>query len=99
MCPLVSRAMANDESALEAAALDMHGAADVFRLGLQALVGDWRASPNVEAARCQRAILWAARGIPAILDGETVQLKTLAEIRFTTKIARTSSRSRRTSRP
>ena len=36
MCPLVSRAMDDQEKALEAAALDPAGALDVFRLGVTA---------------------------------------------------------------
>ena len=48
MCPLTSRAMDNDEMALEAAALDVHGAGDLVRLGLHAVTGDWRDTPGVE---------------------------------------------------
>jgi diacylglycerol kinase family enzyme len=88
MCPLTSRRLAADEAALEAAALDLHGAADAFRLGIHAVVGDWRDDPNVVAERCQVARVWAAHGIPAILDGEPVQLKTLAEVRYRPRVAR-----------
>jgi diacylglycerol kinase family enzyme len=88
MCPLTSAALDSDDNALEAAALDLHGAADVFRVGLHALAGDWRAAPGVAATRCQVARVWASRGIPAILDGETVQLKSLAEVRYIRKVAR-----------
>jgi diacylglycerol kinase family enzyme len=88
MCPLTSSAMSDDESALEAAALDVKGAADAFRLGLHALIGDWRTAPSVDVERCQVARVWAAGGIPALLDGETVRLKALAEIRYIPKIAR-----------
>ena len=88
MCPLTSKALASDENALEAAALDLHGAADAFRMDLHALAGDWRDAPNVVVERCQVARVWTARGIPAILDGETVQLKTLAEIRYRPNLCR-----------
>ena len=88
MCPLTSRALNNDEIALEAAALDLHGAADAFRMGLHALTGDWRDAPGVQTERCQAARVWASRGIPAILDGESVQLRTLAEVRYIKKVAR-----------
>ena len=88
MCPLTSRALDSEAQALEAAALDVHGAADIFRVGLHALAGDWRDAPNVEVERCEVGRIWAARGIPAILDGETVQLKTIAEVRYTPKVAR-----------
>jgi diacylglycerol kinase family enzyme len=88
MCPLTSRKLNNDAAALEAAALDLQGAADAFRLGFHALTGDWRDAPGVEVEPCHVGRIWAARGIPAILDGETVQLKTLAEVRYTPKVAR-----------
>jgi diacylglycerol kinase family enzyme len=88
MCPLASRALNDDDQALEAAALDLHGAADVLRMGFHALTGDWRDSPGVNAERCRVARLWASQGIPAILDGESVRLKTLAEVRYTEKVAR-----------
>jgi diacylglycerol kinase family enzyme len=88
MCPLTSRALDNDESALEAAALDIHGAADFFRIGLHALAGNWRAAPEVQTTRCQRAHIWAAHGIPVLLDGEPVKLKSLAEVRYTKCVAR-----------
>jgi len=88
ICPLTSKAMQNDEMALEAAALDVHGAGDLVRLGLHAVTGDWRDTPGVEVSRCQVAHVWASHGIPAILDGETVQLKTIAEVRYKPKLAR-----------
>jgi diacylglycerol kinase family enzyme len=88
MCPLTSQAQDSEAQALEAAALDVHGAADIFRVGLHALAGDWRASPNVQVESCQAARIWASQGIPAILDGETVQLKTLADVRYRPRIAR-----------
>jgi diacylglycerol kinase family enzyme len=88
MCPLTSRALDNDDSALEAAAFDVNGAADIMRVGLHAVTGDWRDTPGVEVSRCQVARIWAAHGIPALLDGESVRLKTLAEVRYTKKVAR-----------
>lgn len=88
MCPLTSRALDSDDDMLEAAALDVHGAADLFQLGFHALVGDWRAAPVVAATRCRRAQVWASRGLPALLDGEPVQLKTLAEVRYVPQVAR-----------
>lgn len=88
MCPLTSRALDNDESALESAALDVQDVAAAFRLGFHALTGDWREAPGVDVERCQLARVWSAHGIPAILDGEVVRLKTLAEVRYTPKVAR-----------
>jgi diacylglycerol kinase family enzyme len=88
MCPHVSRAMADEEPALEAAALDLRGAPDVFRLGINALVRDWREDPAVEVRRCRLARVWAASGIPALLDGELVRLHTSAEVTYVPAVAR-----------
>lgn len=86
LCPLVSRAMHEDEDALEADALDPKGAAEAFRLGFRALVsefyGDWRDDPAVTARRCRRARAWAISQIPAILDGEPVRLPRRVEIAY-----------------
>lgn len=88
ICPLTSRALPSDAQALEAAALDVHGAADLLRLGFHAVTGDWRDSPEVVATPCSRARIWASHAIPAILDGESVQLKTMAEVRYVDRLAR-----------
>ena len=88
MCPLTSRAMDDEAGALEAAALDVSGAADAFRLGFHALTGDWRSAPGVHVEPCEVARVWAPDGIPAILDGESVRLKTLSEVRYTPNVAR-----------
>jgi diacylglycerol kinase family enzyme len=86
LCPLVSRAMREDEPALEADALDPAGAAEAFRLGFRALVsefyGDWRDDPAVTARRCPRGRAWASSQIPAILDGEPVRLPRKVEIAY-----------------
>jgi diacylglycerol kinase family enzyme len=88
MCPTASRSLADDEQALEAAGLDLHGAMEAFRLGLHAAVGDWRDDPAVDLGLCLQARVWAARGIPALLDGESVQLGPLAEVAFVPHVAR-----------
>lgn len=88
MCPLASRALADDEQALEAAALDVADAGQAFRLGIQALVGDWRDDPNVVVERCRLARVWASGGIPALLDGELVRLGRLAEVVWKPQVAR-----------
>ena len=88
MCPLTSRALSEDDAALEAAGVDVQNAAEAIRLGFHALAGDWRTAPNVEVERCQVARVWAAHSIPALVDGELVRLKPLSEIRYIPKIAR-----------
>lgn len=88
MCPHVSRVMADEDRALEAAALDVRGAADAFRLGVNALVRDWRDDPAVRNRPCRRARVWAAGGVPALLDGELVRLQASAEVRYRPAVAR-----------
>ncbi len=81
MCPLVSRAC-DDDTALEAAALNVHHAGEAFRLGFNMLTGDWRRDPSVTVQRCCHGRAWAKGHMPAILDGEPVRLNRVAEIRF-----------------
>lgn len=88
MCPIASKVMDADEQALEAAALDIHGGAEALRLGINAIVRDWRADPAVENQRCRLARIWSAQGIPALLDGETVRLSALTEIRYAPEVVR-----------
>lgn len=88
MCPTTSRVLNEDEQVLEAAALNVHGAAEVLRLGFNALVRDWRDDPAVESRRCKVARISAGEGVPALLDGETVRLKRNAEVRYTPAVAR-----------
>jgi diacylglycerol kinase family enzyme len=52
----------------------------VFRLGMHAVVGDWRDDPAVTDTPCKRAKVWASHSIPALLDGESVRLKSSAEV-------------------
>ncbi|MFC3068217.1 diacylglycerol/lipid kinase family protein [Phenylobacterium soli] len=88
MCPHVSRAMADETPALEAAALDLHGTGDAFRLGLNALVRDWRDDPAVVTRPCRRARVWASKGIPALLDGELHRLSSSTEVSWRPNVAR-----------
>ncbi|MGE5500633.1 MAG: diacylglycerol kinase family lipid kinase, partial [Ignavibacteriales bacterium] len=82
MCPLVSRAMSDEEPLLEAVALDPAGAAEAFRLGIRTLTGDWRKDPSVEVYRCKAARAWASGMIPASIDGEPIRLSSPVEIRY-----------------
>ncbi|MFN3520944.1 MAG: diacylglycerol/lipid kinase family protein [Phenylobacterium sp.] len=88
MCPLVSRAMENDADALEVAALDPTGAAEAFRIGLHAMLGDWRKDPAVRVERCTAVRTWAAGRIPALLDGESVRLERAALIEYRSEVVR-----------
>ncbi len=81
ICPLVSRRF-DDERALEAAVLDVHDAMEVFRLGLNNMLGDWRADPAVTVEACVHGRIWAQTAIPGLFDGELRRLGRTAEIRF-----------------
>ena len=91
LAPLISRALHEEEAALEEAILDLQGAADVVGLGFHALVGDWRRAPAVAAVRCRAARVWAAQRIPAILDGEAVRLESAADVLFRPEVVRVLS--------
>jgi diacylglycerol kinase family enzyme len=88
ICPHISKAMEPDERALEAAFLDQQRIAEVVRLGLYQLRGDWRADPAVETTRVRRGRAWARRPIPAILDGESFRLERSVPIEFVPKAFR-----------
>lgn len=82
MCPLVSKALSDDEHKLEAIALDPGGAAEAFRLGIRTLSGSWRDDPAVEVFHCTSGKAWASGIIPASVDGEPVRLPRNVEIRY-----------------
>jgi diacylglycerol kinase family enzyme len=81
LCPLVSR-RTHGETALEVAALDVRNAAETFRLGLNALTGDWRNDPAVIIHLVTGAEAKAHGSIPAMLDGEPLRLASEVSVRF-----------------
>lgn len=83
MCPLVSKALADDEGFLEVAAIDPANALDIFRLGFHAALGDWRADETVMVTRVRAGRAWARNPIPAVLDGEPTELASVVDFRFT----------------
>ena len=82
LCPLISSALPNDAPVLEAAALDLAGAAQAFHLAFNAIFSDWRHDPAVETAKVERVRLFSRGSIPAILDGEIVRLPRAADVSF-----------------
>ena len=88
MCPMASRAMDNDEQALEAAIIDPRGLAQAARLGLSAMIDDWRNDAAVTTTACRSAGVWAAGGIPAVLDGEPTRLPASARVEWRPRVAR-----------
>ena len=88
ICPIASKVMRAEDPCLEAAALSPNGAGEILRLGINALVRDWRVDPSVENQFCKRAHIWSAQGIPALLDGEIVRLPSVVDVRYDPKICR-----------
>jgi diacylglycerol kinase family enzyme len=82
ICPTVSRALEDDEGALEAAVLDLRDARAGVRLALSSLFGDWRADPDVTVRQCVSGRAWARGPIPTMLDGEFFRLGARLDIRF-----------------
>jgi len=82
ICPTVSRALDEDEGALEAAVLDPPDAGAGVRLALTNLFGEWREDPDVTVAPCVSGRAWARDPIPAMLDGEFFRLGRQVMARF-----------------
>ena len=88
MCPIASRVLESDASSLEAAALNVKGTGALLRLGVNAILGDWRDDPDVEHEPCSIVRVWSPDSIPALLDGESVRLRGLTEIQYQPAITR-----------
>jgi len=85
--PMISRAM-EEPVGLEAAAMDPSDATQAFRLAANALFSDWRHDPAVSTRPAKRIEVRARSRIPAVIDGEPLQLKPEATIRFVPKAFR-----------
>ena len=82
LCPLTSSALDDNERSLEAAAITPSNALEAFSLALRAVFSEWRADPNVVTAKVKRVRVQADEPIPAILDGETVEIGATASVDF-----------------
>lgn len=82
ICPLASRALEDDDAALEVVVIDPHGPMDALKLAARALVSEWRDDPNVESVRVRKVVVRADGPVPAILDGETVELPSDVTVQF-----------------
>lgn len=82
VCPLASRVLEDDDTALEAVVIDPQGPLDALKLAARALVSEWREDPNVETARVRKVVIRSDGAIPAILDGETVELPSEVTVQF-----------------
>lgn len=88
ICPIASTVLDDDAEALEAEALNLNGAGEALRLGLNALVRDWRSDPAVDGRACTVARVWSPQGVPALLDGEAVRLNAVTEAQFRPAVCR-----------
>jgi diacylglycerol kinase family enzyme len=85
ICPLISEEMSDSEQALEAAVIDVESAGEVIRFATAAAFGKWRDNRNIFLTKTTRVAVQSTKDIPAILDGETVNLGKSAEIDFVSK--------------
>jgi diacylglycerol kinase family enzyme len=85
--PMISKAM-DENTGLEAAAMDPTDAAQAFRLAAHAVMNDWRNDPSVTTKATRKVDVHARSKIPAVIDGEPVLLKHTAKVRFIRKAFR-----------
>jgi diacylglycerol kinase family enzyme len=85
ICPLISEEMSDSEQALEAAVIDVESAAEVIGLASTAAFGKWRDDRNVILTKTKRVDVQSRKDIPAMLDGERVNLGRSAEIDFVSR--------------
>ncbi len=81
LSPLISKTM-DEPIGLEVAQVDFKTAGEAFRLAAKTLFADWRADSTVETTVAKRIHVSAARAVPAILDGEPVELGREVEVKF-----------------
>jgi diacylglycerol kinase family enzyme len=85
ICPLVSEEMSDSEQALEVAVVDVENAVEVISLVIAATFSKWRHDRNILRTKTNRVEVQSSKDIPAILDGERVNLGRSAEIDFISK--------------
>ena len=85
ICPLISEEMSDSEQALEAAVIDVESAAEVIGLVSTAAFGKWRDHRNILLTSTKSMRVQSRNDIPAILDGEKINLGGSAEITFVPK--------------
>lgn len=79
--PMISSAM-DEDTGLEAAAMNPADAGQAFRLAAHAVLDDWRQDPAVTTRATQTVALRARSRIPAVVDGEPLLLRHEARVRF-----------------
>jgi diacylglycerol kinase family enzyme len=82
ICPLISKDMSHDDTALEAVALDPSSASGLFGLAFHAAFDGWRNDPSVTRAKVKVVDVKAHGQIPVILDGEKIEVERHVRITF-----------------
>ena len=82
--PMISKAM-DENTGLEAAAMNPTDAAQAFRLAAHAVLNDWRNDPAVTTKATRKVEVTARSRIPAVVDGEPILLKSTARVKFVKK--------------
>ena len=82
ICPLISEQMSDSEQALEAAVIDVESATEVIGLVGTAAFGKWRDHRNILLTKTKRVNVQSSKDIPAMLDGESVNLGSECGDRF-----------------
>ncbi len=85
ICPIIAEQMSDSEQALEAAVVDVESASEVIGLLSTAAFGKWRDHRNIVLAKTKRVSVQSSKEIPAMLDGEIVNLGRSAEINFVSR--------------
>nr|UXE45265.1 hypothetical protein Hi04_10k_c4586_00023 [uncultured bacterium] len=82
ICPTISRALGDDEGALEAALLDLRDTKAAVRLALNHVFRDWRDDPDVTVLPLVNGRTSSRDPIPAMLDGEFFRFGRQVDARF-----------------
>jgi diacylglycerol kinase family enzyme len=82
ICPLVSKEMSDAEQALEAAAVDIENAAELFGLATAATLGKWRDDQSVTLTKTRHVTVQSSRDVPLFVDWERVNVDKKAENQF-----------------
>ncbi|HWE47528.1 MAG TPA: diacylglycerol kinase family protein [Caulobacteraceae bacterium] len=98
ICPTVSRALDENEGALEAAIIDLPSAKAGVSMALNTLTGEWRDDPHVQVRPCETARIWSTEPIQVMLDGEFFELGRDVQAHFNPHAFRALSAGRRSRR-
>ena len=88
ICPLISEQMSESDQALEAAVIGVDSAAEVIGLVTAAAFGKWRDDRNILLSKTRRVAVSSNTDIPAVLDGERLNLGRSAAVDFVPKAVR-----------